>query len=167
MANIMSLSIVSAYSSCLPYKPPRKGKLLNRFKRKNDFNGKKMVSGKYLTRRENYIPKNSSPMKKIQKIGVKRPITTTAKKARIDRSLLFMILMSPVTKEPMTEIPTAAKTVLRPTEPDGMTGKTARLPKTMPNTRSRIMAAARLTDHLPKEVFGRTVIRMFITFSDT
>jgi len=102
-------------------------------------------------------------MKKIIKNKVKTP-TTNAKKVRIDRSLLFMILMSPVTKVPMPEIQRATKKILSSIEPE-LNSRTLQAlgPKSIFNTTTRMNAAARLTDHLPKEVFGRIVIRMFIT----
>jgi len=86
---------------------------------------------------------------------VKRP-TSTAKKTRIDRSPLFIMLMRPVTKAVMPEIPKATVTI-GPTGP----GPTPPSPvKTAHNAKSRMKAAARPTDHLPKEVFGRMLIRM-------
>ena len=102
-------------------------------------------------------------MKNHIKTKVKKPITN-AKEVKIDRSLLFMILMSPVTKEHMPEIQRAIKKILSSTEP-GLNSKT--FCKRMFNTPTRMKAAARPIDHLPKEVFGRILIRTFITSFDT
>jgi len=98
-------------------------------------------------------------MKKQIKSKVKRP-TTNAKRVRIDRSLLFMILMSPVTKEPMPEIQRATKKILSATEPGA---KSTLCDKRMFDTTTTMKTAARPTDHLLKEVFGKILIRIFIT----
>jgi hypothetical protein len=104
-------------------------------------------------------------MKKHIKTKVKKP-TTNAKKARIDRSILFIILMSPVTKEPIPKADRAIKKILSSIEPV-LNSRTFSESKRMFNTTTRMKAAARPIDHLPRGVFGRMVIRMFIISFDT
>ena len=102
----------------------------------------------------------NSPRKKSK---AQKP-TSTAKKTRMDRSLLFIMLMSPVIKAAMNEIPMATFAIkIRANGP----GSPPNLVKTANNMESRMKAAARPTDHLPKEVFGRILIRTFITSFDT
>ena len=95
------------------------------------------------------IPKEKSP-------------TTKAKKTRIDRSLLFIMLINPVSKDPIPKIQRATKKILSSIEPE-LNSKTFRiLPKSIFSKTKRMTATAMPTDHLPKGVFGRIVIRTFI-----
>jgi len=71
--------------------------------------------------------------------------------------------MSPVTKAAMPEIP---KIIVAITI--GATGPGPAPPspvKTANNTESRVKAAARPTDHLPNEVFGRILIRTVVSYT--
>jgi hypothetical protein len=74
------------------------------------------------------------------------------------------MLMSPVIKAAMPEIAKATvaitiiATVPGPTPPSPV--------KTANNMESRVKAAARPTDQLPKELFGRILIRTYFTSCD-
>ena len=119
----------------------------------------KMVSVNHEKKRIYGIyPKTSSPMNINNPNKLTRTITTTAKKARIDRSLAFMILTSPITRAAMPEIRQVKPSIIAPRLPRSMPSS-----RTKTNIRSTMQTAAKPTDHLPKEVFGRILIRTFIT----
>jgi hypothetical protein len=73
------------------------------------------------------------------------------------------MLMSPVIKAAMNEIPMTMFAIkIRANGP----GSPPSLVKTANNTENRMKAAARPTDHLAKELFGRILIRMVFTSCD-
>jgi hypothetical protein len=76
---------------------------------------------------------------------------------RIDRSLFLTIVISPVTRA-------APARHANPLDAATSRGLLATSGTTMNNT---IIAMTKPTDHQPKEVFGRIVIRMFITSFNT
>jgi hypothetical protein len=93
----------------------------------------------------------------------RKSLLAQLKKTRIDRSLLFIILMSPVIKAARNEIPMETFDIkIRANGP----GSPPNLVKTANNMESRMKATARPTDHLPKELFGRILIRMAFTSCD-
>ena len=76
--------------------------------------------------------------------------------------MLFIILMSPVIKAAMNEIPMATFAIkIRANGP----GSLPSLVKTANNIELRMKAAAKPTDHLPKELFGRILIRTMLSYA--
>jgi len=79
------------------------------------------------------------------------------KKATTDRSLLFIILMRPVTTAapdmPMTTIITTRAGTGLNLGADGSKGN-----KAPPNAKNKMEATANPADHLPKGVFGKIAI---------
>jgi hypothetical protein len=77
--------------------------------------------------------------------------------------LLFIILVIPVIKAAMNEIPMAMLAIkIRANGP----GSPPSLVKTVNKIESRMKAAAKPTAHLPRELFGRILIRLFFTSFD-
>jgi len=71
--------------------------------------------------------------------------------------------MSPVTKAAMPDVPKIKVAIKM-----GATGPDPTPPsavKTENNMESRMKAAAKPTDHLPNEVFGRIVIRTVVSYT--
>jgi hypothetical protein len=85
-------------------------------------------------------------------IKANKPIVVV-KNTRMDRSLFLIILISPVTRA-------APARHANPLDAATSRDLLATSGTTMNNT---IITITKPTDHLPKEVFGRTVIPMFIT----
>ena len=79
------------------------------------------------------------------------------KKTKADRSLLFIILMRPVTKA-APDMP--ARTIVKARARTGLNpGPSGSKPiKTSDNAKNRMKAIAKPTDHLPQEVLGKTLI---------
>jgi len=73
------------------------------------------------------------------------------------------MLMSPITKAAMPEIPAA--TIAIGANGAGPTPRRAGAIKIQNNTKSRMKAAAKPTDHLPKELFGRILIRTMLSYA--
>ncbi len=101
----------------------------------------------------------------IPPIRLYKPIAVV-KKTRIARSLLFIIPMIPVTKA-APAIP--VRTIVNATARAGFNPgpSTSKPVRTSDDAKKRIQATLKPTDHLPAGLFGRILIRMFITSFDT
>ena len=98
-----------------------------------------------------HIPQvGGDQLAKIQLIAVVR-------KTKADRSLLFIIPMSPVTKA-APDMP--ARTIVKATARAGLNPgpSTSKPVKTSAKTKNRKEAITNPTDHLPQEVLGKTLI---------
>jgi len=97
-----------------------------------------------------------------QKIEIKKPINI-ARKTRIERSLFFMTLISPIRKASTPEVSASSigivstrllKNVSPPRCPEATRSRNT--------TRSTTKATTNPVDHLPKGVFGKMVTRILL-----